>query len=117
MSHFISLQEALNMTTLYRAERENILDSTYRNQNILPIAESFSRGAFDSVLAQSGCAGLRIYYGMGEDLKVHALIVGMDSNGHDLLPAANALNEEEELIIERGNRCPDICDSSSPLNS
>lgn len=118
MSHFISLQEAIAMTTLYRQERETILESDYRNQNILPIAESFGRSAFDTVLAQTGCAGLRIYYGMGEDLKVHAIIVATDTNGHDLLPAGNLLNEEdEEVIIERGNRCPDLCDSSSPLNS
>jgi hypothetical protein len=118
MNHFISLQEAIAMTTLYRQERENILESNYQNQNILPIAESFGRSAFDSVLAQSGCAGLRIYYGMAEDLKVHAIIVGMDTSGNDLLPESNQLSEEdEELIIERGNRCPELCDSSSPLNS
>jgi hypothetical protein len=118
MSHLISLSEAIAMTSLYRQEREGILMSNYRNQNILPIAECFSRGAFDTVLAQSGCAGLRIYYGMAEDLQVHAIIVATDASGHDLLPGSNQLtNEEEDIIIERGNRCPEICDSGSPLNS
>lgn len=118
MSHLISLTEAIAMTSLYRQERENILASQYRNQNILPIAEGYDRSAFDTVLAQTGCAGLRIYYGMSEDLKVHAIIVATDIDGKDLLPASNLLSEEEdEIIIERGNRCPDLCDSTSPLNS
>lgn len=118
MSHLISLSEAIAMTSLYRQEREGILMSNYRNQNILPIAEGFGRSAFDSLLAQNGCAGLRIYYGMTEDLKVHAIIVATDANGHDLLASSNQLtSEEEDVIIERSNRCPEICDSSSPLNS
>ena len=117
MNHFISLQEAVDMTTLYRAEHENILKTEYQNQNILARSEAFERAAFDTLLAKNGCAGLRIYYGMGEDLKVHAIIVPTDSNGDDILPAQTLLEEEGEDIAERGIRCPDLCPTASPLNS
>ncbi len=118
MNHFITLQEAIDMTTLYRAENENILKPAFQNQNILARSEAFERAAFDTLLAKNGCAGLRIYYGMDESFKVHAIIVPTDSNGDDILPAPSFNEEEEgEDIAERGIRCPDLCPTASPLNS
>ena len=118
MSHFISLEEAIEMTTLYRQESENILKPAYQNQNILARSEAFDKAAFDTLLAKNGCAGLRIYYGMDAQLKVHAIIVPIDANGDDILPSANlTATEEGEDIVERGLRCPDICPTDSPLNS
>ena len=121
MNHFISLQTAIDMTGLYRSHRESILKTEFQNQNILPLSEAFDRKAFDILLEKEGCAGLRIYYGMTEDLKIHTIIVGTDENGNDLLPGANspATNSVEETddIIENGNRCPDICSGTSFLNS
>lgn len=121
MNHFISLQEAIDMTSLYRSEKENILKTEYQSQGILPLSEAFEREAFDTVLGKTGCAGLRIYYGMTEDLKVHALVVGVDENGHDMLPetesASQTTEEEDDDIIEKGIRCPDICPGESPLNT
>ena len=119
MNHFISLQEGIDMTTLYRAEKENILKTQFQGQNILPLSEAFSRAPFDTLLAKSGCEGLRIYYGMSEDLKIHAIIVATDENGNDILPEeTESVNlGEEDDIFERGNRCPDICPDDSPLNS
>jgi hypothetical protein len=118
MNHFISLQEAIDMTSLYRQEQENILKPAYQNQNILARSEAFDRAAFDTLLAKNGCAGLRIYYGMDTSLKVHAIIVPIDENGNDILPSANSLTEEgEDDIAERGIRCPDSCPVDSPLNN
>jgi len=117
MSHFISLQEGIDMTSLYRSSKESILKTEYQNLNILPLSETFSRGEFDTVLAKSGCEGLRIYYGMDENLKIHAIIVGVDEEGNDMIPEESSLTEEEEDIIEKGNRCPDLCPNESPLNT
>jgi hypothetical protein len=47
-NHFISLQTGIDMTTLYRQEKENILATAYKNQNILPISETFDRAAIDT---------------------------------------------------------------------
>jgi hypothetical protein len=122
MSQFISLQTAISMTSLYRSQRDNILKTEYQNQNILALSEAFDRTVFDAVLAESGCQGLRIYYGMSADLKVHAIIVGVDENGNDILPSSNAAaaaegEEDDGYIIENANRCPPICPGDSPLNS
>lgn len=116
-SHEISLQTAIDMTTLYRTYRETILASNYQNQDILPISETFNRDAIDKLLSESNCAGLRIYYSMDENKKVHAILVGVNSSNEDILPV-NSLNEAEELIIlEEGQRCPPSCPPSSDLNS
>lgn len=119
-SHFITLDHAITMTGTYRNNRELILDAGYQGQNILALSETFNREAFDHLLATEGCAGLRIYYGMDAGLKVHAVIVAVNSLNEDLLPAtsiASNLNSDDEVIVEEGQRCPPICPDPSPLNS
>jgi hypothetical protein len=113
MSQFISLEDAVDMTTLYRQDKETILSSTYQNHNILPKCETFERDYFDDVLAQSGCVGIRIYYGMDENNKVHAIVVGVNGDDEDIIFP----NTDNSLIIEEAKRCPDDCPPSSDLNS
>lgn len=107
------------MTTRYRQNRETILAASYQNQNILPLSETFDRAAFDALLAKTGCTRLRIYYGMDEDKKLHAIIVAVDDQNEDMLSQSAALTaeDEEEDLLERGFRCPDDCPPDSPLNT
>ena len=114
MNHFIPLTTAAAMTAKFRGERENILKAEYQQQNVLPVAETYDKACFETLLAKAGCTGLRIYYGMDESLKIHAIIVGFDLNGEDILP--ESLTGADEDIIDNGNRCPDICPPPSPLN-
>ena|SRR5690242_3694304 len=117
-NHLISLDEAIDMTSLYRQQMNNILATPYKGQNILPVCETFDKAAFDSLLAETGCTAVRIYYGMSEDLKVHAVVVGVNSNNEDILPSVASLltNEDEPVILEEATRCPDDCPPPSPLN-
>ncbi len=109
------------MTTRYRAHRDSILAEDQREKNILPICETYDRAVFDRMLAEADCQQVRIYYGMDEDLKIHSIIVGADSKGADILPAESKAalrgDDDEPVIIESANRCPDLCPEESPLNS
>jgi len=116
-SHFISVSTAVDMTTTYRAEKENILASAYQNQDILPLSETFNRNALDTLLALEGCEGIRIYYGMDENLKVHAILVGVTEENTDILPSVSLTETEDEFVVEIGQRCPVDCPPGSVLNS
>ena len=116
MSHSISLADAISMTSLHRQEKENILDTNYKNNNTLPLCETFDRDAFDTVLAQSGCTGLRIYYGMNSSNQVHAIIVGVNDDNEDMIPS-NSSDSPTSQIIEAGIRCPVDCPPPSDLNN
>lgn len=117
-SHSISLQEAIDMTTLYRQEKEGILMPGLRGQNILCNSETFNVTDVLSLLNQPGCFGLRIYYGMKNDLKVHAILVGVDETGKDILPNDVQMQlDEDVLLLEEGKRCPPLCpEDPGPLN-
>jgi hypothetical protein len=115
-AHFISLTEAVDMTTLYRSDKETILATAYQNQDILPLSETFNRDAFDTLLAKEGCEGLRIYYGMDENLNVHAIIVAVNEENEDILPDSTQNTITENDIVEEGQRCPDLCPPPSALN-
>ncbi len=114
--HQISLQTAIDMTTLYRANRETILQTLYQGKGILPLSETFNRGAIDALLAVTNCAGIRIYYGMDEDDKVHAILVAVNSSNEDLLPGNFLVEDEDPIIVELGQRCPPTCPPESELN-
>jgi hypothetical protein len=115
-SHFISLSAAIDMTSLYRTERENVLASSYRSQGILPLSETFNRDAFDTLLAKGECAGIRLYYGMDENYKLHALIVAVNDDNEDLIPDTSSETVSID-VAEEGQRCPDLCPPTSLLNA
>jgi len=121
-SHVISLTQAKAMTATYRTNRETILLPQNQGKDILPLSETFNRGAFEQLLATPGCAGVRIYYGMDADLKLHAVIVSVNESNEDLLPDSTTQSTagaaDEPVIIDEGQRCPPICpEKKSDLNS
>src|ERR1700733_10625680 len=75
INHFISLDNAKEMTSRFREHRNDILVPELREMNILSICETFDRGAFDTVLAETGCLGIRVYFGMTPELKVRVIVV------------------------------------------
>lgn len=105
----ISLQSAIDMTQRFRAN----IPAGFAH------SESFQKSAIEKLLNTSGCTSLRIYYGMKENMDVHAILVAVDSEGNDILPSSNATAKGEDdtpVIIEDGFRCPPLCPTGSPLN-
>lgn len=116
-AHFISLNQAIEMTSLFRSEKENVLALAYQQQDIMPVCETFNRSDLDSLLAKQDCEALRVYLGMDEELKVHLIIVAVNENEEDILPVPALGNTVDEDIVEEGHRCPPSCPPSSPLNT
>lgn len=114
-NHRIPLQQAIEMTKRYRANMEGILKPEHQGKGILHLSETFDREAFDALLAQPGCTGIRIYYSMDQNLKFHAIVVGVNSQDQDILPSADT-STTDGTIVEEGRTCPPIC-TASPLNS
>lgn len=97
MNHAISLEQAIIMTGLYRS---SIPEG-------MPVSETFQLESVNTLLSQSGCTAMRIYYGKKEDGTIHAILVGVNDKGEDIT---------EGVILEDGFRCPPICPADSPLN-
>jgi hypothetical protein len=120
-SHFIPLARGIEMTTLFRANRETVLAPAFQNQDILPVCETFNRFDIDTLLAKQNCQALRVYLGMDESLRVRMLLVAVNGNAEDMLPLpsrqAPAMSSDEKDIVEEGHRCPPVCPPASPLNT
>jgi hypothetical protein len=115
MSHAISLDDAKEMISVYRANREAILSNEYKGQDILAYSEAFDVDAILTLIANTLCRKMRIYYGMDETKKVHAILVAVDGNGKDILPLDPGV--PTPMIVEDGVRCPTLCPTPSDLNS
>ena len=97
-NHYISLQEASEMTRAYR--------ETHPNQTV---AHFFGKKAIMDILNQSSCVGIRIYYANDPTTgQKHLVIVGAETNMNDLT---------QGLIAERGMTCPNFCGLPNILNS
>ena len=100
MQHVISLQEAIDMTSRYQADVPAGMVNS----------ETFSKESVSALLNQPGCVSFRIYYGKQKDDTIHAILVGVDENGADMVQTSN-------IILEEGTRCPPDCSTiPSPLN-
>jgi hypothetical protein len=120
--HKIPLALGVEMTRRYRSNMEQILAPDYQNREILAVCETFSLDVLQGLQNVKGAAAFRIYYGMSEDLKVHAILVAVDAEGKDILPNESpAANTEEEdptgVLYEDSVRCPTYCPPKSELNT
>jgi hypothetical protein len=85
------------------------VDLTHRHQREHPdegAAGYFFRAAFDVILAQVGCAAIRIYRGKAADGSRHFVLVGATANGRDI---------SEGAVMEQDWPCPPFCAVGSPL--
>lgn len=96
--HAISRAEAAAMT---RRFRDSAGAKTERGG-------MFSRVAVQDLLAQSGCEGLRYYFGRKDDGMSAMLLVGVDANGNDM---------NGGTILEWSYPCPPFCGDPNDLNS
>lgn len=118
MSNFISIQEASQMTALYRKEMNQILAEPFKGQSILSICETFDKKDLLSLINKPGCEKIRIYYGMDKSLSVHAILVAVNNKNEDILPSLEKSSSvEEQDILEHGDKCPVYCPPDSPLNT
>lgn len=101
--HQITLEQAIQMTAFYR----------FTMPEGMVNAETFAKESILILLKQPDCVSFRIYYGRKEDNTIHAILVGVNEAGEDILPLLNA---NSGLILEEGERCPPFCPLSSPLN-
>lgn len=127
MKHFISLDKAKKMTALYRKEKDNVVHHEHTEKKILCLSETFDAESFRLVVNKTECTGVRIYFGMDDELKVHSIIVGVNAKNEDILPdtgasvnllstASDTTDDGDTGIIEEGQTCPPYCPPPSPLN-
>ena len=95
---------------------------TWRYRNSVPkgsfLAGLFSAEAFQTLLAQPGCSGIRVYLGRHEDGTMNLVLVGTDTEGRDLVPGNPGLGENDGgEIMQDSYPCPPFCDDSSPLET
>ncbi len=117
------LADAAAMTLRYRQNKTLVLQPQYPPE-ILALCETFNKDAIVALANNPLAVGIRIYYGMDENLLVHAILVATDAQGADILPptatssaARNAMDDDDDGGIEEdGIRCPPTCPPGSPLN-
>ncbi|HWJ26797.1 MAG TPA: hypothetical protein VNS32_09655 [Flavisolibacter sp.] len=117
--HMITLEKARKMIAHFHEKKEHLLHENFKGVQVLNHCETFDRAAFDRLLAVPGCIGVRIHYGLDEDHKMHAIIVGVDENDNDMLPnlaedgVMQADSGDGPVIVEDGKTCPPYCTSTS----
>ena len=96
--HRITLADAVALTKAHRASAAK--DDVK--------GEMWPREVFETLLAQPGTAGIRVYHGRGPKGEKQMVMVAVDANGADMTSGA---------IMELGYPCPPFCDTASPLQS
>lgn len=93
----ISLAEGAAMTANYRNS-----DTAYGAQ-----AHFIGKNILSTMLAQTGCMGIRVYYGIDDTGNKQLVFVGADANGNDMTTG---------ILADRTLPCPTHCDNNgSPL--
>jgi len=66
------------------------------------LSTAFNRTAFDKLLGQAGCAGIRIYRALHTDGTPTMVLVAVDATGQDLAGP-------EAVFMQNGTNCPPFC--------
>ena len=96
-NHEIGLTEARDLIARYKRAHPGTLS-----------ASAFTRVAFDRILAQDGCTGIRAYYAQTPEGQMTLVMVGVDQFGHDI---------DDGELAEQTFPCPPFCPMDSALDS
>jgi len=77
------------------------------NFSTQPKARFFGKDILTSILAQTGCKGIRMYFGQESDGTMNLVICGADANQNDML----------NVIADLSAPCPSQCSTANALNS
>lgn len=73
-------------------------------------AHFFGREIINQILAEEGCVGIRMYYALDDDGNRQILLVGVDSEGNDLLPSAGGrIADGGNTVADMSWPCPTYC--------
>jgi hypothetical protein len=95
--HLISLAEAAVMTHAYQ--------NATQFQG-LTVACMMENDAYQQIMTQPGCTGVRTYFALDDLNNLTIVVVGVDAQGNDITGG---------IIMERANRCPILCPVNSEL--
>ena len=109
--NLVPVSRANEMIALYRENKETILAPDYKKTDVLAFSETFNADDVRLLLSQPGCVGFRIRYGMDDKLWLHAILVGVDANGNDIViqNPGFGLKDDEGYVVEDAFRCPPDC--------
>jgi hypothetical protein len=96
--HKISLDEAIKLTTTFRAQGF---------KGSMPVI-AFRREGFERILKQDGCVGIRSYPAVKADGTATIVMVGVDGKGNDMVDGE---------LSQDGYLCPQFCPDVDALNS
>lgn len=94
----ITLAEGSKMTAAYRA--------TISTGDTIALA--VGKNLVGSILGQTGCMGIRMYFALDEDGNEQLVLVGVDANGDDMTAG---------FIVDNLLPCPVSCSKKNSLNS
>jgi len=122
LKHSVSSDKAKQLTSHYEKNKDSILKKRFHGKAILPTCETFDRAAFDQLLSQEGCVGIRIYYGMDKESNVKLVVVGVDEKDQDMIGSNSKMKkiksieiiDEPVLALSDGLRCPPNCPPPPP---
>lgn len=95
--HRISLTDAAALTQAYRdAKVSDVKAAAFAGDQVLQL------------LNQTGCVGIRIYYGRNPDASPSLVLAGTDASDSDVT---------QGVMLEQNWPCPPLCGAANPLNS
>lgn len=72
-------------------------------------AHAFGLNKLNELTSQTGCAGIRIWYGMDSNGRAQLYMVAIDSDGEDILTTGN------EKVLDQSIPCPNQCPTTTSL--
>jgi hypothetical protein len=73
-------------------------------------AHFFGSEIIQQILGESNCVGIRIYYAINDSGEKKLILVGVDSNGENLLPSMGGrISDGGNILADYSWPCPDYC--------
>lgn len=110
-SNLFPVSRAQEMIARYNENKATILAPDYKNSDVLAYSETFNADDVRLLLSQPECVGFRVRYGMDDKFWIHAILVGVDADGNDIVihNPGFGLKDDGGYVVEDSLRCPPTC--------